>query len=77
MVHPPSHNTPNDIIGDVYIFGKIWICLVCLLKPGSWSVAMCNDSIVLQSGSLAVISFNIIKGAIIVVDCFITCIFAY
>ena len=35
MVHPPSHRTPNDISGTVFIFGKIWICLACLLRPGS------------------------------------------
>ena len=37
---------------------------------------MCEDSIVLPSGSLVVISFGIIKGAIVVVACFAICIFA-
>ena len=25
MLHPSSHRTPNDINGDVCIFGKMWI----------------------------------------------------
>ena len=37
---------------------------------------MCDESIVLPSGRLAVISFDIIIGAIIVVDFFAGCIFA-
>ena len=37
---------------------------------------MCEDSIVLPYGSLAVISFDIITGAIAVVDFFARCIFA-
>ena len=55
MVHPASHKTPNDINGDVFIFGKMWICLAILLRPDSFSVAMCVNSIVLPSGSLALI----------------------
>ena len=35
MLHPSSNKTPNDINGDVWIFGKMWICLTCLLRPGS------------------------------------------
>ena len=37
---------------------------------------MCEDSIVLSSGSLAIISVDIITGAIVVVACFDRCIFA-
>ena len=47
----------------------MWIYLAFLLRPGSWSVVMCDDSIVLPSGGLAVISFEIIAGAIVVVVC--------
>ena len=54
----------------------MWICLDCLLRPDSWGVVMCEDSIVLPSGSLAVISFDIITGAMVVVACFARCIFA-
>ena len=35
MMYPSSHNTPNDINGVVYIFGKMLICLASLLRPGS------------------------------------------
>ena len=73
MMHPSSHKTPNDIIGAVLIFGKMWICLAYFLRPGEWSVAICDDSIVLPSGS---ISFDIITGAIVVVAHFSRCIFA-
>ena len=41
MVHPSSYNTPNDINGDVLIFGKIQMFLASLFRPGSWGVAMC------------------------------------
>ena len=37
---------------------------------------MCEDSIVLPYGILAVISFDIITGAILVLACFARCIFA-
>ena len=37
---------------------------------------MCEDSIVISCGSLAVISFGIIKGAIVVEACFARCILA-
>ena len=37
---------------------------------------MRDDFIVIPSGSLAVISFDIIEGAIVLVDCFSRCIFA-
>ena len=37
---------------------------------------MCDDPIVLPSVSLAIISFEIITGAIVVVTCFARCIFA-
>ena len=55
MVHPPSHRNPNDMNGAVCIFGKMWICLNCFLRPGSWSVAMCVDSIVLPYDSIYLI----------------------
>ena len=76
MVHPPSYDTPNDINGAVWIFGKMWICLACFLRHGSWSVAMCADSIVLPSGSLDFISFSIIKGDIVGMAFFAMCLFA-
>ena len=75
-VHPSSHRTPDDINGAVWIFGKMWICLACLLIPGIWSVAICAEYIMLTSGSHAVMSFEIITGAIVGVDCFYRCIFA-
>ena len=37
---------------------------------------MCEDSILLPSGGISVILFEIITGGIIVVDCFSRCIFA-
>ena len=37
---------------------------------------MCGDYIEPPSDSLAVISFDIITGAIVVVDCFDRCVFA-
>ena len=55
MVHPSSHRTPNYIIGSIFIFGKMWVYLASLIIPGSWSDTICQDSIVLPSGSLAVI----------------------
>ena len=36
---------------------------------------MCKDSVMLPSGSLSVISFDIITGAIVFVACFAGCIF--
>ena len=47
-----------------------------MIRPGSESVAVCVDSIVLPSGSLALISFYIITGAILGVACPARCIFA-
>ena len=47
-----------------------------MFRPGSRSVNICDDSIVLPSGSLTVISFEIMTGAIVVVACFSRCIFA-
>ena len=76
MLHPSSHKTPNDINGAAYIFGKMWICLACLIRSGIWSVATCEDAIVLPSSSLAFISFDLITGAIVGVDCFDRCMFA-
>ena len=54
----------------------MWICLDSLLIPGSWSVAICVDSVVLPYGSLAVISLSIITGDIVRVACLARCIFA-
>ena len=34
VVHPSSHNNPNHINADVCIFGKMWICIASLLRPG-------------------------------------------
>ena len=68
--------TPNDISGAVFIFGEMCIFLACFLRSGSWSVAMCEDSIVLPSSILAAISFDIITGAIVVVACLARCIFS-
>ena len=76
VVHPSSHMTHNYISGAVFIFGEMWICLACLLRPGICSVAMCEYSIVLPPGSLAVILFEIITGAIVLVACFSGCISA-
>ena len=76
MVYPPSHKKPNDINGAVCIFGKMWICLACLIRPGSWSVAICVYSIVISYGSLAFILFSIFIGAIVGVACLDRCIFA-
>ena len=75
MVHPSSHVNPNDINGDVFIFGKMWISLACLIRPGIWSVAICVDSIVLPYNSLTFMSFSIIKVAIVGVAFFNRCIF--
>ena len=58
MVHPSSHKTPNDISGSVLIFGKIWICLYELIRPGRWSVTMCDDSIVIPNGFGVVACFD-------------------
>ena len=41
------------------------------LRPDSWSVVMCEDSIVLQSGSIAVILFYICIYSIVVVAYFL------
>ena len=48
----------------------------CLFIFVSWSVDICEDSVVLPSGILAVISFDIITGAIVGLACFARCIFA-
>ena len=46
-------------------WGEMCICLACLLVTGSWSVAVCDDSVVLPYGSLSVCSFYIITGVIV------------
>ena len=76
MLHPSSYKTTNYINGVVYIFGKIWICLACFLRPGILSVAICVDFVVIPSGSLAFISFSIITVAIVWVACLARCFFA-
>ena len=52
------------------------ICLACLLKPGSWSVDICDNSIVIKYGSLDLMSFDIMTGAIFGVSCLDICMFA-
>ena len=76
VVNPSSNKTPNDISGAAFIFEKMWICLACLLIPGIWSVAMCDDSIVLPYIIFAVISFAIIAGDIAAVDSYAWCLLA-
>ena len=76
MVHPSSHKTLNNINWAVWILVKFWIYLACSLRPGSWSVTICVDYILLPSGSLDFISFSIITGSIVGVACLDMCIFA-
>ena len=47
-----------------------------MLRPGSWSVAICEKSIVLPSRSLDVMSFEIMARDSVVVAYFVRCIFA-
>ena len=54
----------------------MWICLASLPIPGSWSVAICVNSIVLPSGILDFISLSIIIEAIVGVDFIDRCVFA-
>ena len=61
------------LVGLYSFLGK---CGSDLLRTDIWSVAICEDSIVLPYGSLSVILFDIITGAIVVVACFARCIFA-
>ena len=63
-------------VGIITFLDKCKICLACLILPCIWSVFICDDSIVLPSGSLSVMSFEIITRIIVVVDCFSWCIFA-
>ena len=70
MVHPSAHNTPNDISGAIFIYSKIWIFLTFFLRPDIWSVAICDDSIVLTYVIFYVMSFEMMTGAIVVVACF-------
>ena len=57
MIHTSSNKIPNDINGAVCVYGKMEICLSCLIRPGSCSVAMCVNSIVIPYGSIDFISF--------------------
>ena len=68
MVHPSSHKNPNKINWAVFIIEKMWIWLACLIRIVSLSVAICEESIVIPSGSLFVISFDIITGDNVVVN---------
>ena len=54
----------------------MWLCLTRFFIPGSWSVALCVDSIVLPSGRFAFISLSIIIGSIVGVAYIAGCIFA-
>ena len=67
---------PMILIGMSTFFGKIWIYLASLLIPGSCSVSICVDSIVLTSVSLGFISLFIITRTIVGVACLARCIFA-
>ena len=58
------------------MFGKMWICVASLLRPGSWGVDICVNYIMLPSGSLAFMSLYTIKEAILGVACLARCIFA-
>ena len=75
MVHPSSNKTPNDINEDIFICGKMCIYLAFLRRPGSWIVTMCEDSIVIPSVIIAIISVEILTGAILVVTFFARFIF--
>ena len=46
------------------------------LWPGSWRIALCDESIVILSGSLAAVSFDIKTVAIVGVSRFAICVFA-
>ena len=62
--------------GAVIVSGKMRICMVFLVRPGSWSVSTCDESIVLPSGSLSVMFFEIITGDIVCVASFSRLMFA-
>ena len=47
-----------------------------MIMPDSWTVYICDDSVVIPSGSLAVMSFEIMFRAIVLVACFPICILA-
>ena len=46
-----------------------------MLRLGSWSVTIYDEPIVIPSDSLVVMSFEIMTGSIVMVDCFDRCIF--
>ena len=54
----------------------MWIFLAFFLRPGIWSVDICDVSVLIPYGSLAVILFDIMTGSIVLVACFNRCIFA-
>ena len=64
MVNPSSHNAPNNMSGDVLIFGQMWICLTFGVRPGSLVIVTCGESIVLPYGSLEIMLFGIMTGSI-------------
>ena len=56
--------------GTVIVSVKMIICIAFLVRPGSWSVATCEKSILLPSGILQVVFFDIITGDIVCVALF-------
>ena len=65
MVHQSSYNNPNDISGAIFIYGEILIWLAFLLRPGIWSVFVCDEPIVLPYASLSIMSFEIWQGKLL------------
>ena len=51
--------------GDILILGGMWICIDFLVSPGSWSVSICDDFIVIPYGIFSVMLFDIITGVIV------------
>ena len=62
--------------GDVLICRKMCICLSSFVRPGSWSVATGDDSILIPSGSLTTTFFDIMTGSIVGVNSFYRWMFA-
>ena len=54
----------------------MYICVAYLLSTGRWNVDICDDSIVLPYGSLDVMYFEIMTGAIVDVAWLDICMFA-
>ena len=70
MVHPAIHCTPKYISWVVLTVGTLWIRLASLVSPDSGSVATCDNSMVMPSGSLAVMFFYIVTAIIFGVSLF-------